>query len=174
MNTRFTRVTIMVAVVLLAACAQQPPQPAAPPDTRAQDEAAIRAVVKEWSASASSKDPTKFTSFYNEDAVFMLEGAPLASGKTAIAEALGPMMQDPNFALTFQTTKAEVARSGDIAYETGTYQITTSDPRTKKPVTGKGKYVVVWKKVGGTWKAAVDAPVLNPPEAPPATSKSKK
>jgi uncharacterized protein (TIGR02246 family) len=159
MTRHFAQFTL-AATVLLAACTQQPATPAEPPDTRAQDESAIRAAVKDWSAAAAAKDPTKFASFYTDDGMVMLEGAPLISGRTAIAETLTPMMKDdPNFGLTFETVKVEVARSSDIAYETGTYQMTTSDPKTKKPAPVKGKYVVVWKKVGGTWKAAVDAPV---------------
>ena len=62
----------------------------------------------------------------------------------------------------------EVARSGDIAYETSTYTLTMTDPKTKKPVTETGAGLVVWKKqADGSWKAHVDAPVSNPP-APPA------
>src|SRR5262245_59225908 len=160
MRQRIAQLTV-VLTILLSACAQQsqapPPEP---PDTRAQDEAAIRAAVKDWSAAAAAKDPEKFAAFYADDAMVMLEGAPLISGKPAIVEALTPMMKaDPNFALKFETTKVEVARSGDIAYETGTHEITTTNAKTKKASPVKGKYVVVWKKVGGTWKAAVDAPM---------------
>jgi uncharacterized protein (TIGR02246 family) len=155
--------------MLLAACAQQPPPE--PPDTRAADEAAIRALAKQWSDSAATKDPAKFAAFYAEDAAFLFENMPLVTGKAAIAEALGPMMQDTNFALTFGSTKVEVARSGDIAYETGTYELTLTDQKTKKPFSTKGKYIVVWKKVGGTWKVAVDSPTADPPEAAAATKK---
>jgi uncharacterized protein (TIGR02246 family) len=158
----------VTVVLILAACAQQPPP--APPDTRAADEAAIRSLVKQWSDSAATKDPAKFAAFYADDALFLFENMPLVSGKAAIAEALGPMMQDPNFALTFGPTKVDVARSGDIAYETGTYQLTLTDQKTKKPFPTKGKYIVVWKKVGDTWKVAVDAPLADPPE-PPAAKK---
>jgi uncharacterized protein (TIGR02246 family) len=174
MHRRLVRFTLAVAV-LLVGCTQQPATPAEPPDTRAQDETAIRAAVKEWSAAAAAKDPAKFASFYTDDGMVLLEGAPLISGKTAIVDTLTPMMKsDPNFGLTFETAKVEVARSGDIAYETGTYEITTSDAKTKKAVPVKGKYVVVWKKVGGAWKAAVDAPVSGAPEAPPPAGAAKK
>jgi uncharacterized protein (TIGR02246 family) len=159
----------LVALVLaLAACAQpQPaPSPTATTDTRAADESAIRAAVKEWSAAAQAKDPEKFSSFYAEDAVVMLGNSPDFSGKPAIREALGGMMQDPNFALSFENDKVVVARSGDLAYETGTYTMTMSDPK-KKPATEKGHYVVVWQKqADGTWKAVRDAPVSDPPESP--------
>lgn len=163
-NTRLGIVTL--ALTLLWACASQPAQPVEPPDTRAADEAAIRGLVKEWVAAAQAKDPVKFASFYADDAVLMLEQTPLFTGKTAISETLGPMMQDPNFALNFATTRVDVARSGDLASEQGTFELTNSDQKTKKPVVTKGKYVVVWKKQDGAWKALVDAPISNPPSVP--------
>lgn len=159
------RLSVLVVVLILAGCAQPPAEPVAPPDTRAADEAAIRAAAKDWSASAQAKDPVKFASFYAEDAILMLEDAPDFTGKSTIGETITGMMQDPNFALSFETTKVEVARSGDIAYELSTYTITTSDPRTKKPVTEKGNGIVVWKKQAGMWKVAVDVPVSDPPAA---------
>ena len=78
------------------------------------------------------------------------------------------MMSDPNFSLTFGPDKVEVARSGDIAYDTGSYTVTMTGP-DGKPMTQKGYYVDVWKKnEKGEWKVAVDAPVSDPPEEPAA------
>jgi uncharacterized protein (TIGR02246 family) len=152
-------------MVILGACSQQAPapQPVEPPDTRAADEAAIRAATKEWSSGATAKDAEKFASFYAEDATLMLGNVPDLKGATAIRETAGGMMQDANFALSFETTAVQVARSGDMAYELGTYSVTTTNPKTKKPATEKGNYVVVWKKqADGKWKAIVDAPVSDP------------
>jgi uncharacterized protein (TIGR02246 family) len=165
---RFGRSSPIVLVLAFAACAQpQPaPSPTPTPDTRAADEAAIRAAVKEWSAAAQAKDPEKFSSFYADDAVVMLANSRDFSGKSAIREAIGGMMQDPNFALSFENEKVVVARSGDLAYETGTFSMTTSDAK-KKADTEKGHYVVVWQKeADGAWKAVVDAPASDPPESP--------
>jgi uncharacterized protein (TIGR02246 family) len=157
---------VTLALTLLSACAPQPAQPVEPPDTRAADEASIRGLVKEWAGAARAKDSAKFASFYADDAVLMLEQTPLFTGKTAISDSIGPMMQDPNFALHFETTRVDVARSGDLASEQGTFELTTSDQKTKKAVTTKGKYVVVWKKQDSTWKVIVDAPISNPPSEP--------
>ena len=157
--------SLLVGVLTLAACAQPPQAPVEPPDTRAADEATIHAAVKEWSASAQAKDADKFTSVYAEDATVMMEAAPDVTGKAAIREAIGGMMQDPNFALSFAANKVVVARSGDLAYETGTYSMTMSDAK-KKPSTNSGNYVVVWQKqADGAWKVMVDAPISDPPQA---------
>jgi len=166
MKTVVTRIGSLVVMVILGACSQQQPpapQPVEPPDTRAADEAAIRAAAKEWASAAAAKDAEKFASFYAEDATLMLGNAPDFKGATAIREAAGGMMQDANFALSFETTAVQVARSGDMAYELGTYSMTTTNPKTKKAATEKGNYVVVWKKqADGKWKAIVDAPVSDP------------
>jgi len=165
MNT-LSRSVALVGAVALAACA---PQPAAePPDTRAADETAIRAAAKAWSAAAEAKDAEAFTSVYTEDAVLMMEDAPDVHGIAALREGVSGMMQDPNFALSFAGDNVVVARSGDIAYETGNYTMTMTGP-DESPATEKGSYVAVWRKeADGQWKCVVDAPVSDPPEEPAA------
>ena len=156
---------LLAAVVALSACAQQAPRPSAPPDARPADEAALRALIKDWAAAARAKDSARFLAFYADDAVVMMAGAPDIRGIAAIREGIPGMMQDPAFALSFETDKVEVARSGDLAYETGTYAMTMTGP-DKKPATEKGHYVVVWRKgADGAWKVVIDAPVSDPPES---------
>ncbi len=163
MKTMLTRFGALAVALFLGGCAQPPPPPpVAPPDTRAADEASIRAASKDWAAAAQAKDAEKFASFYAPDATLMMEAAPDVKGGAALREAVSGMMKDPNFSLNFETTAVEVARSSDLAYELSTYSLTMSDPKTKKPVTQKGNGVVVWKKLGGSWKALVDAPVSDP------------
>jgi uncharacterized protein (TIGR02246 family) len=154
------RIGAIAVVLVVVGCAQQP---AVAPDNRAADEATIRANIKEWSAAARAKDATKFVSYYADDGVVMLAGAPDISGIAAIREGIGGMMQDANFALSFEADNVVVARSGDLAYETGTYSMTMSRP-DGKPAPEQGRYVVVWRKqADGTWKVVVDAPSSDPP-----------
>jgi uncharacterized protein (TIGR02246 family) len=158
-----TRHMALIGALALAGCAAEGPPPAEPPDTRADDEAAIRAAIEDWSASAQAKDAAKFASFYTEDGILMLEQMANLQGPTAIEEAHAAMMRDPSFDLSFAADHVEVARSGDLAYETGSYTMTMSDPEGN-PATHTGHYVVVWKKdAAGSWKVAVDVPVSDPP-----------
>ncbi len=163
------RTGFLCAAMALAACAPPPaPAPSAPPDTRAADEAALRAIIKDWAAAAQAKDAAKFVSLYADDAVVMMAGAPDLRGLAAIREGIPAMMQDPAFALSFEADTVEVARSGDLAYETGSYSMTMTGP-DKKPATEMGHYVVVWRKgADGAWKVVVDAPISDPPDAPAA------
>jgi uncharacterized protein (TIGR02246 family) len=154
----------LIGALAVAGCVTEAPPPAEPPDNRAADEAALRAALEEWSAAAQEKDAAKFASFYTEDGILMLENAPDAHGMAALEADTTGMMSDPNFSLSFAPDTVVVARSGDLAYDIGSYTLTMSDPEGN-PVTQKGQYVDVWRKnAAGEWKVAVDAPVSDPPE----------
>jgi uncharacterized protein (TIGR02246 family) len=152
-------VCFVALALFVSSCSQkvEPPPAPTPPDHRAADAAAIRAIDADWARAATAKDPG-ITAFYAEDAVMFPPGGQMASGREAITKAWQSMSSQPGFALTFAPTKVEVSKSGDLAYEIGDYALTVNDKRGK-PQTSKGKYVVVWgKQPDGTWKALVDAP----------------
>lgn len=156
-----SRTLVLVSVVAIAACAAPPATES--PDTRAADEAALRARIVAWNAASEAKDAAEFVTVYADDAVLMLEDAPDLRGIDTLREGVAGLMQDPNFALSFAADDVVVARSGDMAYETGTYSMTGSDA-DGQPVTESGHYVVVWRKeADGTWKVVVDAPLSDPP-----------
>ena len=152
-------VSTLSAAIALASCSStNPTSQLAPPDNRAADEAAIRAADAAWSKAAEAKDLAGTTSFYADNAQLMAAGSPVGSGKDAIQKGFTAMMADKNFALKFAPTKVEVARSGDLAYDVGTYELVLSDKKGK-PFTTKAMYLVVWgKQADGSWKALVDAP----------------
>ena len=59
-------------------------------------------------------------------------------------------------AISWKTTKVEVAKSGDIGFVSGTYELSTNDA-SGKPVNDRGKYVEVWeKKADGKWKCGAE------------------
>jgi uncharacterized protein (TIGR02246 family) len=150
---------------MLVACAPPAPVEISPPDTRAADEAAIRKAAQDWDAAGQAKDLDRFMAFYADDAVLMLEASPDFTGKPAIREVFGAMMQDPNFKLTFSTLDVVVARAGDLAYETGRYDFTISDAN-QQPARQIGHSVVVWRKqADGAWKVVVDSPSSDPSPA---------
>jgi hypothetical protein len=55
------------------------------------------------------------------------------------------MLTTPGAAISWKATKVEVAKSGDLAYVSGTYEETMTDA-SGKSVKDHGKYVEVWKK----------------------------
>lgn len=118
---------------------------------------ALKDTEAAWVKDASTKDVEKWLAYYADDASVLLADTPILTGKDAIRGELKPMMADPNFAVTFGPTKVDVAKSGDLGYTQGAYSMTVSDPKTKAPVTEKGKYLTVYRKqTDGTWKAVED------------------
>ncbi len=121
----------------------------------AADEAAIRAAESEWSKAAEAQDIEGFLSFWTDDASVLPPNRPIGIGKDAIQAVVSEFWADPDFAESWQPTKVEVGRAGDLAYSVGTWDFTTSDAEGK-PVSGRGKYVTIWKKQrDGSWKAVV-------------------
>jgi uncharacterized protein (TIGR02246 family) len=165
----------LFALILLAACSKQP---APPTDTRATDEASIRAASTDWSKASQAKDVEKAVSFYADDAMQMPDNGPLVKGKDNIRAGWQKMLALPGPGLTFVTTGVEVARSGDLAYEYGTYDFATQN-KQGKITDEQGKYIVVWKKQpDGSWKVAADidnpdAPAVAPAPTPKPAAKRK-
>ena len=146
-----TMLTVFVLLLLCATTMLVAQKPSPNPD-----EQAIRKLDKDWSAAAGSKDIDKTLSFYSDDASALPFNAPLASGKDQIRQLWAHLASLPGFALNFAPTKIEVAKSGDLAYDVGTFELKTSDAQGNTN-TQVGKYTVVWKKQRDKqWKAVID------------------
>src|SRR6266513_2211098 len=125
-------------------------------DTKSAIEKALRDLDAKWSAAAGAKDVDKTVSYYAADAIVMPPNAPAATTKEAIRSAWKEMLTSPGAAISWKATKVEVAKSGDMACVSGTYEETTTDA-SGKPVKDRGKYVEVWEKqADGTWKVVAD------------------
>jgi uncharacterized protein (TIGR02246 family) len=124
------------------------------------DEAAIRKLDVDWSAASLHKDADKAASFYAEDGEVLPSNAPKTTGRAQVREVWAHMLGTPGLELTFAPVKIQVAKSGDMAYDVGTYQLKLSDEHGGS-TTSVGKYVVVWKKQPDKqWKVAAD--IFNP------------
>jgi ketosteroid isomerase-like protein len=153
-------------VLFVLGCSSTQPPPA-PPDTRAADEAAVRKADTDWSTAAGSKQVDSWVAFYTDDTVVLPPNDRLTSGKENIRKVVGELLMMPGLVISWQPTKVEVARSGDLAYSYGTYQVAFNDPKGK-PVTDHGKYAEVWKKQpDGGWKCILDTWSSDLPAAPP-------
>lgn len=177
----FSFAAALLVLTLSAACSKQP---AAPPDTRAADEATIRAASADWSKASQAKDVNKAVAVYADEAMQFPDNGPMVKGKDNIRAGWQKMLALPGPGLTFATTGVEVARSGDLAYEYGTYDFATQD-KNGKVNDEKGKYVTVWKKQpDGSWKVAADidnpdaaaapAPAPQPAKRKPATHRKRR
>ena len=139
-----------------AACNKPPAAPAAPPDTRAADEAAIRANDAAFIQWALAKDLDKCVSLYEDDAVAFAPGMPAVIGKDNLRKFMAGLLAVPGLQLSIHQASVDVARSGDIAIDRGTVDTTTTDKKGKAN-TQTVEYVLVWKKqADGSWKIVAD------------------
>jgi uncharacterized protein (TIGR02246 family) len=130
------------------------------------DAESIRTAEAAWSQEMAQKNPDKFAAHYAPDAVVYVSGAPLMRGRDAVKAGISEAFKDPNFALSFSPEQVVVANGGDIAYATGSYTGTGTDPKTKKPHTVKGTYLTVYRKeTDGTWAVTADFAGELPSEA---------
>jgi uncharacterized protein (TIGR02246 family) len=156
----------LALLLLTSACNQ------APPDTRAADESAVRDADTQWAKTAAANDLDGTVSYYTDDASLLPPNAPIATGKQAIRAVWASSLLSPDATVAWQVTKAEVARSGDLAYVVGAYQITPKGPQGKA-LEDHGKLVEVWKKqADGKWKTVAD--IFNSDLPAPAPAEKKK
>src|SRR5437870_13302805 len=90
-------------------------------DTRASDEAALKEWDTQWSKAAGAKDVDKTVSYYADGAIVMPPNAAAMTTKDSIRKTWNDLLTAPGFSGGWKPTKVEVARSGDIAYVSGTY-----------------------------------------------------
>ncbi len=148
----------------LAGCSQAPP-PA--PDTRDADIKAIHDLEATALQGWMAKDADKISTIYADDANLLMPDSPNLHGKVAIKGALQDLLKDPNVTLNFSSSQADTSKSGDLGYTEGAYTMTFTDPKSKKVLTEKGKYVTVFKKQSdGSWKAIQDMNNADAPAAP--------
>ncbi len=143
-------IPIVATLVVLAVsgCAPQV-------DMEAEAAAIREATDVEWLEAGQAKDLDLWVSFHTDDASLLPPNAPIVTGKEAIRAFVSKLISTPGWAASWQTTKIEVSRSGDLAYSYGT-QKTTVDDAEGNPVTDQQKWVAVWKKQpDGSWKCAV-------------------
>jgi len=155
MKTKTLVVTFTLGVAAAAVCWAA--------DTKVEQ--ALRDLDAQWSAAATAKDLDKTVSYYSTDAIVMPPNASPATTKDAIRKVWGDLLASPGVAISWKTTKVEVAKSGDMACLSGTYELTMNDA-SGKPVNDHGKYCEVWEKRGETWKVGTDIWNSDLPVAP--------
>src|SRR5437764_136057 len=120
-------------------------------------ESTLRGLDAEWSAAAASKNLDKTVSYYSDDAVVLAPNTAVLTTKEGIRGIWKGLLSDPSAAVSWKATRVEIAKSGDMAYISGTYELTINGP-DGKPVNDRGKYLEVWEKQpDGKWKCGADA-----------------
>jgi uncharacterized protein (TIGR02246 family) len=125
-----------------------------------KDEDVIKKLDADWSAAAQNKDVEKTASVYADDASVLPNKGAIVTGTAQIRDFWAHLLSFPGVKVNFAPTRIDVAKSKDMAYDVGTYELTMNDDKGN-PNTEIGKYVVVWKKQADKqWKVVAD--IFNP------------
>jgi ketosteroid isomerase-like protein len=115
----------------------------------ADDKADMEAAASKLAAAYAAADVAAIANTYTEDAALLPPNEARVDGRANIAEywkaGFGMGVSD------IKLTPKEINTSGDLAYEIGDFSYSARDKSGAK-VTGTGKYLTVWKKVGGGWQ----------------------
>lgn len=153
-------ISVFLALALIIFFSQCTPQSSSKEQSSATDqkadEAALLTADSGWSVATGSKNSAAFSSYLMDDVVGMAPNAPVQNGKDAFTKLMEQFFAVPGFFVKWQATKAVIAKSGDIGYTYGAYNLVLNDS-TGKQMTDTGKYSTVWKKqTDGSWKVAID------------------
>lgn len=169
--TKSGRSSFLVPTLLVCAClfllatgCQRQAEVEQPPDL-AQEEQAIRAISLNWLELDKARDAAAQAGLFDQDSVVIRANQEPAVGQAAIQEAFAQNYeQNPSSVPDWSTDRVEIAASGDLAVEYGSWSFSNSGPDG----TGSdhGKYVTVYRKVGGAWKVASDTSVSTKPLQP--------
>jgi uncharacterized protein (TIGR02246 family) len=129
---------------------------ASDPSARVTDaRSRVREVDAARCAAMQARDLDRFSSLLSDDVAFFPDQMPVARGKAAVRELLAPFFDPKGPAMRCEPKTVDVARAGDLAYVTGTYDVTGTEAE-RSPTRGHGKYVTLWRRLrGGAWKLAI-------------------
>jgi ketosteroid isomerase-like protein len=116
----------------------------------------LRDLDAQWAKAAAAKDVEQTIGYYSDDAIVLPPNATGAATKEAIRNVWKDMFAIPSLVISWQPTRVQVGKSGEMAWVRGTYELTMNDA-SGKPVDDRGKYLEVWEKqTDGNWKCAAD------------------
>lgn len=141
----------LVVFVVLTACNQIPVI-----NIRTEAEA-IKKIEDQWTAAIKAKDIDKILSIFAPEAVVMNANSPVCTGTQAIRKSLETWFSDTtNFLDTFESTidTLEISSMGDLAYLRGHQKLNIGTAEGIVEVTDK--WVTIFRKINGEWKAIVD------------------
>lgn len=137
-------------LTVLVAC-----QSAAPKVDTAAEEAAIVAQVSAFNAAVAAYDGAALGAIYAPDAILLAPNQGKLQGTADITQFFQGMKQ-VQAQMVITPVAIEVAASGDLALEEGTW-VTTVPLPNGGTFQDNGKYLVGWKKTDGTWKIQIDS-----------------
>jgi uncharacterized protein (TIGR02246 family) len=134
------------ALLLFPACdANRSAQTEQSVDVQAEVQA-IREASARWTEGGRAGNAEQMASIYAEDAVAYEPGRDPLRGRNAIRDYHAATVQSGIQEIDAQIIDVEVAASGDLAYEMGSYTMAVGGAPAER-----GHYLAVYKKIDGRW-----------------------
>ena len=116
----------------------------------------LRDLDAQWAKAAAAKDVEQTIGYYSDDAIVLPPNATSAVTKEAVRNVWKDMLASPGLVVSWQPSRVQVGKSGEMAWVSGTYALTMNDA-SGKPINDRGKYLEVWEKqTDGNWKCRAD------------------
>lgn len=115
-------------------------------DNSAEIEEGISEANSKFMAAVAEGDTAKIATFYTEDGQFMAPNSEIITGKAGIQNYIQSSLDAGITGINLETLEVEGA--GDTAWEVGQYTLFGENDQE----IDRGKYIVIWKKVGEEWK----------------------
>ncbi len=133
----------------------------------------LRDLDAQWSKAAAAKDLEQTVAYYAEQAIVLPPNATRAATRETIRNLWKDLLATPGLVITWEPTNVKLSTSGEMAWVSGTYELTMNDPNGK-PANDRGKYLEVWEKQpDGNWKCAADMWNSDLAASVPATAEKK-
>jgi uncharacterized protein (TIGR02246 family) len=108
---------------------------------------------EKWMAAVNKGDTAAVGQLYTEQATALPPGAPMVKGRAAIQKLWDDAIKSGVKNVTLKTVGVE--QFGNAAREIGLFTLDMPDAQ-KQTMHVEGKYVVLWRKMGGSWKLDTD------------------
>jgi ketosteroid isomerase-like protein len=133
----------------------------------------LRDLDAQWSKAATARDLDQTVAYYSDKAIVLPPNAASAITKEAVRNVWKDLLASPGLVITWKPTRIELGKSADMAWVSGTYELTMNDA-SGKPANDRGKYLEVWEKQpDGNWKCAADMWNSDLAASVPATAEKK-
>jgi uncharacterized protein (TIGR02246 family) len=116
-----------------------------------QSKAAMQELEDAWAAAFNRSDIAAVVAMYAEDAYALPPGADMIKGRSAIEAFYRPQVGSGEVKFT---TVDVLPLGPEAACELGRFTFKT---KAQPPQEVVGKYALVWRKIGGDWKIAIDS-----------------
>ncbi len=155
MATRFLFWAVLVSIVSYSSSASPPN----PPGSQEQDQAALRALSRDWRQAARAVDVERYMSLLTEDVVVLISGRPAVTGASSVRTFVQEFFRD--YRISEESfTSVEIIVCVDWAFDRGTYDaqyeaLTAADTSGwwETPVTG-WYLLLARRQPDGSWKYA--------------------